>query len=417
MNSNQNQPREFDVVLGGENPAPVTGVVLGGIEGVKRRLKSENVDVRIKALDDALDYGDEGLDLVIEGLGDLSEEVNNKVISILRESGDKGKRALLDFDPWLVFTTFDNDKWQDTEEFSYSKRINKIDNTIYFINDIYDLNRLIHYKRAKYIGALSFNIYHKPKNYKNTFKTFVHLLADAKDKLVSLEALFIGDNYETWNIRYKYSKIDVCNIDPILKAYPNLELLHIRGKMINEDVLVSENQILAIKNIQNNFLIIPKAIKHDSLRTLIIDADGITDKNLASLCNLNLRCLEYLEIWVSRNKLKEVSIESIEPILSSKYCKNLAFLAIRKSSNTSQLAKAIVNSPVMKNLKVLELTDGNMGSGGAMYILDSPQINNLHTLNLCGNRLQTKMIQKLSELDCEVITKGQFSDRYYSVWE
>ncbi|MEO0841370.1 MAG: hypothetical protein AAF063_20990 [Cyanobacteria bacterium J06643_5] len=57
MNSNQNQPREFDVVLGGENPAPVTGVVLGGIEGVKRRLESEIVDVRIKALNDALKYG------------------------------------------------------------------------------------------------------------------------------------------------------------------------------------------------------------------------------------------------------------------------------------------------------------------------------------------------------------------------
>ncbi len=37
MNNNQNQPRRFDVVLGGKNPAPVTGAVLGGIEGVKRR--------------------------------------------------------------------------------------------------------------------------------------------------------------------------------------------------------------------------------------------------------------------------------------------------------------------------------------------------------------------------------------------
>ncbi|MCJ8280619.1 MAG: hypothetical protein MJK14_12145 [Rivularia sp. ALOHA_DT_140] len=187
--------------------------------------------------------------------------------------------------------------------------------------------------------------------------------------------------------------------------------------MINEDVLVSDNKILAIRNIKNKSLVKPKAIKHESLKTLIIDADGITDKNLASLCNLNLPSLEYLEIWVSRNKLKEVNIEILEPILSGKYCKNLAYLAIRKSNNTSQLAKAIINSPIMKNLKIIELTDGNMGSGGAMYIVDSPQINNLHTLNLSRNRLQTKMIQKLSELNCEVITKGQFSDRYYSVWE
>ncbi|MGB3640203.1 MAG: hypothetical protein WBA39_21895 [Rivularia sp. (in: cyanobacteria)] len=415
MNSNQNQPREFDVVLGGKNPAPVTGVVLGGIEGVKRRLESEIVDVRIKALSDALNYGDEGLDLVIEALGDSSEEINNKVISILRKSENKGKQALLEFDPWLVFTTFDN--WQHEESFSHNKLINTIDDAVYAISDIYDFNRLIHYKRAKYLEAFRFEIYYQDKNHKNTFKNFVDLLADAKEKLVSLKALFIGDNCETWNKKYKYSRINVCNIYPILKAYPNLEILHIRGKMLNEDILVSDNKILAIRNIKNKSLVKPKAIKHEYLKTLIIDADGITDKNLAELCNLNLPSLEYLEIWVSRNKLKEVNIKSLAPILSGKYCQNLAYLAIRKSNNTSQLAKAIVNSSIMNNLKILELTDGNMGSGGAMTILDSPTINNLHTLNLCGNRLQTKMIQQLSQLDCLVITASQFSDRYYSVWE
>ncbi len=39
----ENQPREFDAVLGGGNQAPVDGVVLGGIEGVKRRWESANI--------------------------------------------------------------------------------------------------------------------------------------------------------------------------------------------------------------------------------------------------------------------------------------------------------------------------------------------------------------------------------------
>ena len=91
MNSNQNQPREFDVVLGGENPAPVTGVVLGGIEGVKRRLESEIVDVKIKALNDALDYGDEGLDLVFKALENDSLQVQGFASRLLKESGgEKG---------------------------------------------------------------------------------------------------------------------------------------------------------------------------------------------------------------------------------------------------------------------------------------------------------------------------------------
>ncbi len=37
-----NQPRDFDVVLGGEAPPSVVGVVLGGLEGVKNQLGSSN---------------------------------------------------------------------------------------------------------------------------------------------------------------------------------------------------------------------------------------------------------------------------------------------------------------------------------------------------------------------------------------
>ncbi|MCF4969728.1 GUN4 domain-containing protein [Nostoc sp. CMAA1605] len=56
-----NQPREYDVVLGGQNLPPIDGVVLGGIEGVKLRLDSvHSQEVRIAALSDALKYGEEG---------------------------------------------------------------------------------------------------------------------------------------------------------------------------------------------------------------------------------------------------------------------------------------------------------------------------------------------------------------------
>ena len=53
MTNNQNQPREFDAVIGGEAPPPVQGVVLGGIEGIKRRLSSSNIEARIAALSEA----------------------------------------------------------------------------------------------------------------------------------------------------------------------------------------------------------------------------------------------------------------------------------------------------------------------------------------------------------------------------
>ena len=54
MPNEQNQPREYDAVLGGQNSTPVDAAVLGGIAGVKSRLASPAIEVRIAALSEAL---------------------------------------------------------------------------------------------------------------------------------------------------------------------------------------------------------------------------------------------------------------------------------------------------------------------------------------------------------------------------
>ena len=70
MNDEIRQPKEYDVVLGGNNPAPLDGLVLGGIAGVKGRLESNNIEIVKAALNDAIAYQEEGLDLVIQALYD-----------------------------------------------------------------------------------------------------------------------------------------------------------------------------------------------------------------------------------------------------------------------------------------------------------------------------------------------------------
>lgn len=58
MPDSQNQPRKDDAVLGGKSPPPSEGVILGGIEGVKRRLSSPVIEARVAALSEALNYAD-----------------------------------------------------------------------------------------------------------------------------------------------------------------------------------------------------------------------------------------------------------------------------------------------------------------------------------------------------------------------
>ncbi len=79
------QPREYDAVLGGNSPSPEGAAVLGGIEGVKLRLQNPDAKVRIAALEQAVNYGEQGLDLVIAGLKDESWDIQNAAYLILSD--------------------------------------------------------------------------------------------------------------------------------------------------------------------------------------------------------------------------------------------------------------------------------------------------------------------------------------------
>ena len=100
MSDNQN-PKPYDAVLGGQNPIPEGAAVLGGIKGVKLRLSNENPEVRIKALYQALNYGEPGLDLVIKALKDEFPQVQIQAHCLLVPlSEQKVKRALIEFNPY-----------------------------------------------------------------------------------------------------------------------------------------------------------------------------------------------------------------------------------------------------------------------------------------------------------------------------
>ncbi|HEY9607964.1 WD40 repeat domain-containing protein [Allocoleopsis sp.] len=86
MKENPDQPREQDVVLGGQ--VPFGSLVLGGLENVKRRLASAVEAQRISALSDALKYGTAGLDLVIQALKNESGLKNPNLVNFVAISPD-----------------------------------------------------------------------------------------------------------------------------------------------------------------------------------------------------------------------------------------------------------------------------------------------------------------------------------------
>jgi hypothetical protein len=92
------QPREYDAVLGSNNTAAPTDAVLGGIEGVKRRLAMGDIESRIIALSQALNYGEAGLDVVIQALQDRSKQIQLSAYGLLaRKTETKVEQALQSF--------------------------------------------------------------------------------------------------------------------------------------------------------------------------------------------------------------------------------------------------------------------------------------------------------------------------------
>ncbi|MBC1239609.1 hypothetical protein GNE10_21165, partial [Nostoc sp. 2RC] len=175
MNNNSNQPGEFDAVLGGEAPPPVSAVVLGGIEGVKNRLQSSVVEVQVAALSEAFNYGDVGLDLVIDALKNSSQQVKRIVAMFLRErGGEKGKQALLAVNPWLFFTKIDNYNFED---FKPDIGITSWFNTAYAV-DFKSLNLLLKDLKINKIEALICEIWGYYNNYDTYFFNFINTISD-----------------------------------------------------------------------------------------------------------------------------------------------------------------------------------------------------------------------------------------------
>ena len=95
MTENSNQPKDYDAVLGGQTPPPTSGVVLGGIEGLRRRFAVPIAEQRVAVLSQAVKYGEAGTDFLIEAMNDEVLIVRASAYKLLQDlSSVKAKKAI-----------------------------------------------------------------------------------------------------------------------------------------------------------------------------------------------------------------------------------------------------------------------------------------------------------------------------------
>ncbi|MBD2613616.1 MAG: HEAT repeat domain-containing protein [Nostoc sp. GBBB01] len=417
MTDNQNQPRDYDAVLGGQSPPPVDGIVLGGIEGIKRCLSNPVANVRIAALSEALKYGDAGLDVVRQALQDKSKLVRRFAYRLLKQRVEPQViQALQTYKPWNLEERFEKYQESDITQFAnrqvvdFEKNIGIVEpvNKAYALRYEYDneedlpsqISRLLQEPNAEKLEALVFGLW--AETYERDSSEIVQTLVDAKKYLTNLKAVFIGDiAYDECEISW----IQQSDISPILQAYPKLEILQVRG---------------------GDGLHFSPPVRHNSLKALIVETGGLSRDTVAQICNMNLPALEHLELWFgSEDYGGDCWVEDIHPILFQDKFPNLTYLGLRNSQFTDEIANAIVASPIINSISVLDLSMGTLSDAGAEELLNCEAINYLDILNVSESFLSQEMIEKLSGLDVRVLASNQkheddnsyINSRYCSVAE
>ena len=107
---------------------------MAGIESVKIRLGSENVEQRIAALAEALKYGQEGLNLLIQALKDESWQIQHAAFLLLRQRSVRSvpqvKKALRDYiafdgqypdERQEIKSFLSNSSWVTEDEYGYRR--------------------------------------------------------------------------------------------------------------------------------------------------------------------------------------------------------------------------------------------------------------------------------------------------------
>lgn len=104
-NEKPNQPQIYDAVLGGRSFVPKGAVVLGGLAGVKQRFGSDDLELKIQAIREAIKYGKEGLNFVIQGLNHSALDVRRVAYLSLKNRREiEATQAIEKFNQYQFFS-------------------------------------------------------------------------------------------------------------------------------------------------------------------------------------------------------------------------------------------------------------------------------------------------------------------------
>jgi hypothetical protein len=216
-----------------------------------------------------------------------------------------------------------------------------------------------------------------------------------------LRALFFCDAAAE---RSEISWIDNGNQAKLASAFPNLEVLHIRGRGDGE----------------------LKGYSSPKLHTLIIETGGLRAEIVRDVLNLDLPALTHLELFLGTPSYEgETSIADLQPLLEGRVHTGLRFLGLKNSEIADEVAFAASRSPLLGWIEELDFSLGTLSDEGFLALSQMGPTPKLRKVNVSHHyagagaieALTTAMQTRGVDVDTSEQEEGDDDDRWVSISE
>ncbi len=412
-------PQESNAVLGGQNLPPSDGSILGDLASVKQGLASKSIAQRLQALNNAVQYGNDAIDLAIHALTSDAEDVRRLAKKILRDRlGGAGREALLNCEPTSCFVNI-NDCQQ--ELYDDREEISDPDNTAYIIEINTDRawssrnpSRLREFEsiskdpRAGELEALIIKVTAVGTHSQQE----IIYLSDSFRSLVSIRNSFRNlKSLQLIEVRHEdeddWRDLDendnphspIIDLRPLLALFPNLEYLNVDENLC---------RLFAQANSQERYLQIDSSTTN-KLKTLIIKGISV-EVTISTIHPVKMLELEHFEFWFNDADDKDITptVTAIGSILSKKSAPNLKYLSLRTCAGADRLIKALLKISFIEQINILDFQMGGITAIGVRHILDCLNLGNLKLLNISNNFISESCLEQLQKLPFKVEAANQY---------
>ncbi|MEZ0111368.1 hypothetical protein ABH920_005383 [Catenulispora sp. EB89] len=204
------------------------------------------------------------------------------------------------------------------------------------------------------------------------------ILAASAGRLPALRSLFLGDIFEGGDGGSDTAYIDHRDLTPILRAYPALEELWVRGRP------------------HGDFAPHFEPLSHSSLRRLVFESGGLPVAAMRAVGECDFPALQHLEFYFGEpNYGGDATPADVEWLLGGGRFPNLTHLGLRDSVFQDAIAAEVAHAPIVSRLKTLDLSLGMLGDEGAAALLAGQPLGHLEKLDLHHHFVSEAMQDRL----------------------